>query len=173
MVIETRLVSKFLYRFLPNRVCPRLLCLVFSFLIGCGGTGAIQEKLVPASGMVQLDGKPTEGVTLTFLPIAATKSAGGNWATTDKDGKYKVMTASNKEGIPPGQYQVLLSLKVKADGSPLGKNESPTMVQSRELIAPMYSDPGKLGLHNKIDVPEKGANNLDFKVTSAPVKKKK
>ena len=141
-------------------------------VLGCGGGGPKPEKLVPASGIVKLNGRPTPGVRLSFRPIENTKAVGGCWAITDNDGKFKVIHFSSKEGIPPGKYEVLFSRRVKPDGSPLGDNESPTMVESRESISAMYNDPSRAGMHNRIEVPEKGVTDLDFTVSLATPKKK-
>jgi len=151
---------------------PCFLLLLFAACQGCGGSGGVTEKLVPVSGMIQLDGRPSAGVGLSFMPAPGTKAVGGCWGVTDAEGKFKVIHLSNKEGIPPGKYHVLFSRKVKPDGTPLGANESPTMTQSQESIAKMYSDPAKVGLHNLADIPEKGTTNLDFKISSASLKKK-
>jgi hypothetical protein len=148
------------------------LLLLFAACQGCGGGGGVTEKLVPVSGMIQLDGRPSAGVGLSFMPAPGTKAVGGCWGVTDAEGKFKVIHLSNKEGIPPGKYHVLFSRKVKSDGTPLGANESPTMTQSQESIAKMYSDPAKVGLHNLADIPAKGTTNLDFKISGAPLKKK-
>jgi len=139
--------------------------------IGCGGASGPHEKLVEASGLVKLDGKPTSGIRLSFLPTASTKAVGGCWAITDDDGHFTVMHLSNKEGIPPGQYDVLFSRRVKPDGTPLGETDSPTMVQSEETISKMYSDPAKIGLHNKVDITEKGATSLDFALSSMKMRR--
>lgn len=140
---------------------------------GCGSSGQVKETLVPVTGSVTLDGKPTEGIRLSFVPMSGTKAVGGCWATTDDQGQFTVQHISKKEGIPVGQYHVLLSRRVKADGSVLGPDESPTMVQSQESISPMYSDPGRAGKHNEVIVTEKGATNVNLKVTSAPKGNKK
>jgi hypothetical protein len=138
---------------------------------GCGAPKPKPETLVPVSGIVKLDGKPTEGIRMMFHPTGETKGLGGCWAITDQDGKFKVIHWSNKEGLPPGSYHVVFSRKVKPDGTPLGKDDSPTMTQSIESIAPMYSNIAKAGLHNKVDVPDKGVSNLDFTLNSVPIRK--
>ncbi|WP_397569119.1 hypothetical protein [Schlesneria sp. T3-172] len=140
--------------------------------LGCGKSGPKPEKLVPAAGLVKVNGRPLAGVRLSFQPIENNKAVGGCWAITDNDGKFKVIHVSSKEGIPPGKYEVYFSRRVKPDGSPLGENESPTMVQSRESVSAMYSDPSRAGMHNRIEIPEKGVTDLDFTIsTSAPKKK--
>jgi hypothetical protein len=135
-------------------------------VVGCGGTTVKAEKLVAASGNLMLDGRPMEGVRLFFQPLEGTKSAGGCSAITDQNGSFKVTHWSNKEGCPPGKYQVLISRKLKDDGTPLAGNESPTMVRATETISKMYSDPAKSGTHNTVEIPDKGTTSLDFKISS-------
>lgn len=147
-------------------IIPLTLC------AGCGGGSTMKpETLVPASGRVQLDGKPVAGIRLSFQPVSGTKAVGGYWAVTDDDGKFTVRQHASKPGIPPGEYEVRLSRLVKADGTPLEEDESPTMVQAIESISQMYSDPSRAGLHNRVTVSEKGNESMDFKVSSIPMKK--
>ena len=141
--------------------------------IGCGSSTAKAEKLVAASGNLMLDGRPMQGVRLYFQPLDGTKSSGACSAITDERGSFKVTHWSNKEGCPPGKYQVLISRKLKDDGTPLAGNESPTMVRAIETISKMYSDPSKSGMHNTVEIPEKGTNSLDFKVSSIQQSKRK
>jgi len=159
-------------KFLTSSLMILVGCSLSISVLGCGGGGPKPEKLVPASGMVKLSGRPTPGVRLSFRPIENTKAVGGCWAITDNDGKFKVIHFSSKEGIPPGKYEVLFSRRVRPDGTPLGDNESPTMVESRESISAMYNDPARAGMHNRIEVPEKGVTDLDFNVSAAAPKKR-
>lgn len=149
-----------------------LLILPFVILPGCGSSARISEKLVEASGSVLLDGKPVEGIRLSFQPLSGTKAVGGCWAVTDEDGSFKVTHFSNKSGLPPGKYQVLFSRRVKKDGSVMGPDESPTMVQSQESISKMYNDPARAGKHNQVEVFEDGTSDLNFKISSEKSKKK-
>jgi len=153
-----------------NVVCGiSLLGVLLLTLAGCGGSvEAKPEALVPAEGVVKLDGRPMEGIRLTFHPTAENKAVGGCWAITDNQGRFKVMHLSNKEGIPAGAYHVTFSRFLKPDGSFLGPGESPTMTSSSESIAPNWSDVSMAHLHNKIDIPEKGSIGLDFNVSTAP-----
>ena len=141
-------------------------------LLGCGSSAGKAEKLVPVTGTVMLDGKPTQGIRLIFQPIKETKAVGGCSAETDEQGKYEVTHWSKKKGLPPGKYEILFTRRIKADGTVLGPSESPTVVQSMDSISKMYSDPSKAGVHNRIEIPETGIPDLDFKISSQTVKKK-
>jgi hypothetical protein len=149
-------------------------CLFFGMFLlsvtGCGGPAPKAEAVVQASGMVKLNGRPTPGVRVVFHPTGNNKSLGGCWAMTDDQGKFKAMTLSNKEGIPAGSYHVTFSRYVTPEGTPLPANESPTMTKSSESVAPKWSNISAAGLHNKIEIPDKGTTTLDFNISSVPKK---
>ena len=140
--------------------------------LGCGSSARISEKLVEVSGSVLVDGKPVEGVRLLFQPLNGTKAVGGCWAVTDEEGNFKVTHVSNKSGLPPGKYHVLFSRRLKKDGSVMGPDESPTMVQSQESISKLYNDPAKAGKQNQIEVFEEPISDLSFKISTEKGKKK-
>lgn len=71
---------------------------------GCGQSA----PLVPVSGTVKLDGKPIEGVLVTFRlasgdlkPIAT--------GTTNAQGEFELRHVERGAGIPAGEYKVTLS----------------------------------------------------------------
>ncbi|HEY0983553.1 MULTISPECIES: hypothetical protein [unclassified Schlesneria] len=150
-----------------------LLSLIVVFFVGlvqgCGGSKTVAEKIVPASGVIKLDGKPVAGINIRFTPINETKSVGGAWAVTKDDGSFTVMHWTNKEGITPGSYMVSFSRMVKQDGSPLGPNDSPAMVRAKETIAARWNNPGdKMAeMTRRVDVPEAGKSDIEFSITSA------
>ena len=78
-------------------VCASIICFIIS---GCGGT-----SYIPVSGTVTVDGKPMEGVTLSFLPEAGGTNASG---TTSPVGTFTVRT-SDKNGCLPGTYVVTIA----------------------------------------------------------------
>ncbi len=148
--------------------------LVLFLLPGCGGSvkGAV-EKIVPASGTVKLDGRPTGGIRIRLTPINETKSVGGAWAVTNDDGSFTVMHWSNKPGITPGSYQITFSKLVNPDGTPLGDGDSPMMVDAKELIAPLWSKPDAekmAAVMRRVDIPDSGKKDLEFKISSATKK---
>lgn len=77
-------------------------------LAGCG------VKRLPVSGTVTLDGKPLDGVVLTFSP----DTAKGNTAQISckspvKEGRYDLQTigitrSGSGSGVPPGWYKVTI-----------------------------------------------------------------
>ena len=148
--------------------------LIFCLLPGCGSTvkGAV-EKIVPASGSIKLDGSPAGGIRIRLTPINDTKSVGGAWAVTKDDGTFTVMHWTNKEGITPGSYLITFSRMLKPDGSPLGEKDSPMMVNAKETIATKWSSPegDKMSaIMRRVDIPDSGKKDIDFKISSAPKK---
>jgi hypothetical protein len=84
-------------------------------LLGCGETGGPAVEYV--EGVVTLDGKPIEGVNVSFSPTkpdAGTPAVG----TTDANGVFKLTAVQGGKvggGAGVGDYQVTFS-KVKATG---------------------------------------------------------
>ena len=133
-------------------------------LIGCGSDGPPEEVLVPVSGSVRIAGKPTEGVTVVFTPRTGTSGTGG-FGLTDAEGKYSLLHRSQKPGVPVGEYTVTFSRFLKPDGSPVPKDQSPTMSGGRESILPMWSNIAAAGTHNTATVKAEG-NTIDFALTA-------
>jgi hypothetical protein len=77
-------------------------------LTGCGG--AKIPGLVPAEGVVLLEGQPVDGVSIVFTP--APGSGGDHYATSisQSNGKFVLETVGNR-GALPGKYEVVLSKK--------------------------------------------------------------
>lgn len=99
-------------------------CLLAAAVLGCGEPAgddaddrlAQLEKLVPASGVVRIGGKPApRGVVVAFFE--------GSWAPahgeTDDQGRYSLTTAA-RPGAVPASYKVTLSRLIAADGRVLG-----------------------------------------------------
>ncbi|MDP1796360.1 MAG: hypothetical protein Q8K78_02715 [Planctomycetaceae bacterium] len=144
--------------------------MLVSLVSGCGGVKAPVEKLVNASGVIKLDGKPAEAVRIRFTPINETKTVGDAWAVTKEDGSFTVTHWSNKEGVTPGSYQITFSKLVKQDGTPLGANDSPALVQAKEVIAPQWSNPEpdqRIAVTRRVDIPESGKTDIQFSIASA------
>jgi hypothetical protein len=102
-------------------------------LVGCGGSTA--PKLAPVTGIIQVAGEPTGGVTVMFNPTGTTKTAGA-FGVTGPDGKYELVHRSGELGIEPGTYTVTFSRMLMPDGKPLPKDMSPTDAGAVESIPP-------------------------------------
>ena len=112
---------------------------------GCASEGGADGpgKYVPFTGTVTLDGKPTPGVIVSFLPDKkVTSDAGaGGFAVTDETGKFTMKYRGEKDGIPPGTYKATFSMFVLPDGKPLPPGSSAAELGAVEGISKKYSDP--------------------------------
>ncbi|MDR2641946.1 MAG: carboxypeptidase-like regulatory domain-containing protein [Planctomycetaceae bacterium] len=129
------------------------------FVCGCGQSGL--KGLVSCSGVVLKDGKPVEGVTVTFIPTSTASESRGASAETDPNGRFQVTTLQWR-GILPGQYQVTLSKRV-TEINP-GQESVPDNYKAVTYIEQMgkYADPKESGL--TADVPNSGNKNLKFEI---------
>lgn len=84
------------------RICPVIAAAVL--VAGCGESG---PKLVPVRGMVTVDGKPMEGLVLSFLPDPSNTGALPSENEVGRDGKYTAVTQGRK-GLVPGKYHVVI-----------------------------------------------------------------
>ena len=82
----------------------------------------------------------------------------------------KGMSRHSLRRNPPEVVDAISPLHGIADGSPLEENESPTMTQCSESIAPRWNEVSLAGLQNKVVIPDKGATNLDFNISTAAKK---
>lgn len=130
------------------------------FFSGCGSDGPPEEVLEQVKGSVRIAGKPTEGVTVIFTPKSGTSGTGG-FGFTDAEGNYSLLHRSQKPGVPVGEYSVTFSRFLKPDGSPVPKDQSPTMSGGRESIPPMWSNIAAAGSHNTATVKSE-SNSIDF-----------
>jgi hypothetical protein len=105
-------------------------------LAGCG------PKRVPASGSVDLDGKPLEGGILYFNPDTSKgNNARVSCSSPVKNGKFELQTAGVERsdsgpGVPLGWYKV--SVRVNTPGEP-PIFPGPVIAN----IDPVYLDPEK------------------------------
>ena len=70
------------------------------------GCGPSRPALLPAEGVVTLDGKPLAEASVIFQPTAGGRPAAG---VTDADGRFKVGTFSPRDGAMPGTHIVTIA----------------------------------------------------------------
>lgn len=142
--------------------------LSLTLLLGCGGGApkVVLPETVPVTGTIKLDGNPLAYSTVMFVPTGMTKGIDciGN---TDDSGNYTLKQVRGKDGAPPGEYKVVVSLLKKGDGTPAMKpgaeqkeGEGGVVVES---LKPWYSDPLQTQL--KATVPA-GGGKVDFDLKS-------
>lgn len=139
---------------------------------GCGGGS---RKIVPVSGVVTVDGRPAEGVIVTFQPLAA-KDEGdpgrGSSAITGPDGRYVLVYDGEKEGALTGKHRVKISPQfVGGKANPdETEGEGNTGLRLNYKIPPSWSDESKV----EFEVPPGGTDKADFNIeTAAPPKRRK
>ncbi|SIN85929.1 hypothetical protein SAMN05444166_1306 [Singulisphaera sp. GP187] len=142
-----------------------------AFVLGCSSSEPSQSpwevdpaKLVPAKGVVTLDGKPLAKAVVAFMTSSGMSSVG----ETNAEGQYVVESAGHK-GILPGDYKVSVSYLVSPEGEPQGlgvrssMQPSSTMVSAVEKLPPEYSDLKQTKLSARVDT---SGGTFDFNLVS-------
>jgi len=96
-------------------------------ILGCG-----KPTPVPVTGLVTVDGKPTAGVRVVFLPDTSSfdpERHGAASALTDAEGRFTLKSSNGSEGIWPGSYKVTFSLWVEKNSKkPIAPDAKPSEV---------------------------------------------
>lgn len=98
-------------RFALLALSAALVCVLV--MPGCKGPKL--KGLVPAQGVVTLNGTPVEGATVLFSPKTIGGEAVSAQAITEKDGKFKMTTIEPGDGVYPSEYNVTV-IKDKIEG---------------------------------------------------------
>jgi len=73
---------------------------------GCGDS----VTLVPAEGVVTINGTPAPNISIQFMPDSLAGGAGPtSFAVTDAAGKFSLKTNDGRDGAVPGTHVVVLS----------------------------------------------------------------
>lgn len=101
-----------------------LACVVvlFSAAVGCGKSVEGPETY-PVTGVVTLNGAPVADALVQFTPITPDGVIAGAQTSTGADGVFNVkleleMGKSSKEGLPPGEYRVVVTKLELPGGQP-------------------------------------------------------
>lgn len=131
----------------PIKVMAWLCSVSIIAVVGCEQPAA---KLVPVEGIVTLEGQPLPGVLIEFLPDAFRGTSGPrSSATSDIDGRFKLLCDNQKPGAVPGTHRVLVT-DPERKPAPQGGQEGPTPGR----ISFLYQDGDTTPL--VIQVPAKG-----------------
>ena len=118
-----------------NRLLALFAALALS-AVGCGGPAK-----VAVTGTVTFDGKALPGAMVTFRPTGLTTEGLGGTAVTGPDGKYTIQEARGGKGIASGDYIVVISRRLRRDGSAPPLDVAPMDSDARETLLGKYSDP--------------------------------
>jgi len=121
---------------------------VTAIFSGCGaGTTSV-------SGVVTLDGKPVEGASVSFTPVAEKDGGvGGSYGKTDAEGRYTLRTvAGDRTGAAVGKHKVTITLSKSDPNNPEGA--------AKELIPAKYNTKSEL----TFDVPSGGTDSANFEL---------
>ncbi|MBL8810142.1 MAG: hypothetical protein JNM43_08200 [Planctomycetaceae bacterium] len=121
------------------------------FLSGCADDG---PELSTVTGVVTLDGKPAQGLTIRFVPQK--EGASPSYGSTNAEGKYELFFTMDKPGAVPGTHVVEIEPPepaVDENGKPVG----PPPLQ----VPRKYRTAGTLTAEVK-----PGANSFDFPLDS-------
>ena len=141
------------------------------FLVGCGGGSDVSiEDLVPVGGTLLVDGKPLDGVVVTFIPEISKNNRGGS-GTTDATGAFTVTHLNeNLPGLPPGKYTLAYSRMRLPDGSAAPEPKEGTPVDDAiiqvETLPQHLQTPDPKVLSNQVEIPKDGNTKLELKVST-------
>lgn len=153
-------------------VTVTVLCATFG---GCSKEKEVPTGLVSVTGTVTLDGQPLAGALVTYIPTG-TQTTGVIDAAgeTDEQGKYKLLTSEGRaEGAVPGEYRVVITKLVMADGSTAKptKDKSPMHLMlegAKEVVPAEYSD---LAFSKLTATIPQGGGTIDFPLKGGAAKK--
>lgn len=143
--------------------------IVACLVMGCGGA---TEALVPVEGKVVVDGKPLDGVVVTFIPEASVKNRRGGSGTTDATGAFKVIDADqNRPGLPVGKYTVAYSRMRLPDGSaaPMpqaGVPADPGIIRVETFPQHLLTPDAKLPA-NQVEISKDGNTKVELTISTA------
>jgi len=132
-----------------------------AMLVGCGGENG-GEDLVPATGMVKLDGKPIAGVSLTLVPQEGVKGRGG-YAVSGPDGAFAFQSDVDVPGVPAGNYRVLMQKYAMPDGSPIPPDASAADAGIVNQLLPIYADPDQSPAYLTFPAPDPSGITIELK----------
>jgi hypothetical protein len=138
-----------------DRSTPRWLALPFVALVlaGCAGR---TDRPQPVAGQVFVDGQPAARAQVTLHPLderIKERPAGH----ADEQGRFRLTTAKDGDGAPPGKYRVSVVWFVAV---PVGRDES----VARNRLPARYADATTSGLEATVTP---GTNDLPaFRLSS-------
>ena len=109
--MPNRFVRAFVVAISRSPLPAAMMMLIVALEAGCGPS---RPALLPAEGLVTLDGKPLADAAVAFQPKAGGRPAS---ARTDASGRFKVGTYTPRDGALPGEHTVTIAA-VESSGPP-------------------------------------------------------
>lgn len=134
-------------------------CIVFVVLAAAVGCGPPAAPLVPAEGVIKINGAPAGNLLILFTPVPESGGkAVGSTAVSDAAGRYVLKSDDGRDGVVVGPHKVTVvdkNLESDDDASP-GKRTA------RNRVPPLYAVPGTTPLDVVV---EPGKKEYDLAVT--------
>ena len=145
------------------------LCLVVLLSLGCNKKRL--KGLVPAQGVVTLNGEPVADAMIMFTPVKIGTQATTAATTTDAKGAFKMSTVDPGDGVFPGEYRVTVVKDEFQGGLTLEQarinSQNPDEARKNgpiEEATVIHHLPAKYGDINTTDltvtIPEAGLKNI-------------
>jgi len=138
-----------------------MICLAIA---GCNRGGL--PGLVPAAGIVTLNGDPVEKAIISFAPTSTADGVRSASAMTDQNGRFVVTTLNYGDGMQPGEYQIIIT-KTTGTGGDLSPEESARSGggDDRQVVNHLplnYGNKDTSGL--TVTIPPRGDRNIELKL---------
>lgn len=139
---------------------------------GCGGDG--RPSLVKVEGTVTLNGEPLGGAKLGFIPVDQGDYGRASRATSNADGTFVVGTYAKDDGMPRGQYTVVVEKTEYVDELPDGFNiEDPeantVSVKMKRFLPEHYGNPRDSGLTVEVTSSGLSPSTISLRSEGGPV----
>lgn len=128
--------------------------------VGCETESVVE--VVPAAGVVTLEGKPISGVTVTLVPQQGVKGRGG-YGLSGEDGSFSLQSDSEVPGVPPGNYQLLFQKYAMPDGSPIPPDTLGADAGIVNLLPAFYSSIEQSTVYVTFPTPDGQPVKIDLK----------
>ncbi len=129
---------------------------------GCGSGPT--EPLASATGLVTLDNRPIEGVSITLIPKEGSSFGRISYAVTDGEGRFELQTSPTQKGAIIGTHWVQLIKMVQEDGSPIPPDAPPEEIVPINLLPQAYAEVSTTPI--EAIIPDDGATDLRFELSS-------
>lgn len=104
-------------------------------ILSVGGCAESEVPIVPARGVVKINGKPAPNIAVQFMPNVMTEGKGPtSYGTTNENGEFVLKTHDGRDGAVVGTHMVTL-VDMDEERVPQGKVAPPPRIQSRYQVA--------------------------------------